>query len=193
VNIQNCIFSKQGQGIEIFTCNHISITNNIFKILDYGIKAQDSKLNRYDQNIILQINEDGLFTTNEENSIIQNNLFEHCEINAIRINPDIYPLGLKTLFNYQINFNDFKSNKTHIRVGPKGLCQVNENNFLKSLDYKIWTHFSTQIDSLNFQENFWQTVSESEIEANIYDRRRNPNSTQPIIDYRFFKTSYLSW
>jgi hypothetical protein len=193
--IMNSRFNNGQDAITLFNSKSVKLQNNYVSDMNSAIVSDASGKNEYEKNIIVNIIEFGLDAFNEDNSLIQNNVFKNCGDYGIAINPTGAPGSILELQNFVIHFNDFVNNQNHIKVGRKAFCIVDQNNFLKEQDYAVWVAEINSVDTLNFKDNYWGYTDPVQIGEKIFDKLDQPNATNPvpIVDFSGYKFNYINW
>lgn len=181
------------EAINLFDCNAIEIHKSIFYEHTAGIISRSSNRNRFTSNIFYNLSGDGLGSLNENSSLVQNNIFERCNNYGLNINFGGSPGSLIDYFHFDVINNDFVRNVNHLRVGRKGNCVVNGNNFLSVTNFVVWSEDLNQNDTLNFQANYWLSTNNNEIAQKIFDKVDTPTFTRPVIDFSNFAFEYINW
>ena len=179
--------------VTIFDSKTISVANNTITNMMQGIVSDASGDNDYTGNLIVNIAENGIDAYNEDNSLIQNNLFKYCGLYGLAINSGGSPSSIFFLNNFNIIENDFIHNQNHIFVGKKAFCIANQNNFVNETNLIVNTDILRNADTLNFQYNYWGYTDVAQIEEKIFDHHDEINPERPIIDYLNYKPSYSGW
>ena len=108
-------------------------------------------------------------------------------VNNSSSNNLLYLNGAVSIVNFKINSNEIKENSALniIQTDNKFHGEINHNNFHNNSEQIILKNSST-ID-VNAKNNYWGTISESEIQNKIFDW--TDNATYGIVDYTPFSTT----
>ena len=123
------------------------------------------------------------FITNYTTEIDFNN---NIIVNNSSSNNLIYLNGTSKI-NFKINANEIKENYTLniIQTDNNFQGEINHNNFYNNSEQITLKNSST--NNVNAENNYWDTIIESEIQNKIFDW--NDNATYGIVDYIAFSTA----
>jgi len=194
IQIQYSRFRNQSTAIEFFNCSKAHVENNVISNMTDGLLSKESNL-KIIKNLITEMINYGIKSTNENDSHIKNNVFKNCNLSGIGFNISGSPGSYAQRINYEIYYNDFKENKIHIYVGRIADCIANNNNFWHADEYIVKTSGITYLDSLNFKYNYWNYFTDFEINQKILDKsdRIGEHDEGPFINFSGFRTEAVKW
>jgi len=191
IQIQHSRFRNQSTAIEFFNCSKAHVENNVISNMTDGLVSQETHLTLL-KNFIINNAENGIKSLSAKNTLIKNNVIKNNKENGLGINVGGYAY---TETNVDISYNDFVHNKNHIFVGRGAIAKCNYNNFVNIISLAINVSNSTSSDTLNFKNNYWDTINTYDIQNIIFDGTDRLGQPQagPIIDFSDFFKEHIRW
>ncbi len=192
--IEGNTISKNTKGIRLRGLGTYTVQNNLISNNSsfgiHGIYATHI----IDHNVIvnnggaIKISQGGSYTITD-NQILNNSNIESCNNDGAGFNPFCELEQSAWSPQVTIENNTFSSNvssnATILTFQPQNgdpFFKINNNNFFQNIsEYELWNNRNSSLSDVNAENNYWNTILESEIQSKIYDW--NDNSSMGIVDY----------